>query len=39
MEKNKVVCIGEALLDRISSKFNEGYKDFFGGRRLMLLVH
>ena len=31
MKKNKVVCIGEALIDRIRNKSNKGYKDFLGG--------
>ena len=31
MKKNKVVCIGEALIDRIRNKSNQGFKDFFGG--------
>ena len=31
MQKNKVVCIGEALIDRIKNKLNQGSTDFFGG--------
>ena len=31
MKKNKVVCIGEALIDRIRNKSNQGFKDFLGG--------
>ena len=31
MKKNKVVCIGEALIDRIRNKSNNGFKDFLGG--------
>ena len=31
MKKSSVVCIGEALIDRIKNKSNEGYKDFLGG--------
>ena len=31
MKKNKVVCIGEALIDRIRNKSNKGYTDFLGG--------
>ena len=31
MEKNKVVCIGEALIDRIRNKSNQGFTDFLGG--------
>ena len=31
MKKNKVVCIGEALVDRISNKSNQGFTDFLGG--------
>ena len=31
MKKNKVVCIGEALIDRIRNKSNQGFTDFFGG--------
>ena len=31
MKKDKVVCIGEALIDRIRNKSNEGFTDFLGG--------
>ncbi len=31
MKKTKVVCIGEALIDRIRNKSNQGFKDFLGG--------
>ena len=31
MTKNKVVCIGEALIDRIRNKSNQGFTDFLGG--------
>ena len=31
MKKNKVVCIGEALIDRIRNKSNQGFTDFWGG--------
>ena len=31
MKKNKVVCIGEALIDRIRNKSNQGFIDFLGG--------
>ena len=31
MKKNKVVCIGEALIDRIKNKSNQGFIDFLGG--------
>ena len=31
MKKNKVVCIGEALIDRIIDKSNQGFTDFLGG--------
>ena len=31
MKKNKVVCIGEALIDRIRNQSNQGYTDFLGG--------
>ena len=31
MRKTKVVCIGEALIDRIRNKLNHGFKDFLGG--------
>jgi len=31
MNKNKVVCIGEALIDRIRNKSNQGFTDFLGG--------
>ena len=31
MEKTKVVCIGEALIDRINNKSNQEFTDFLGG--------
>jgi len=31
MKKTKVVCIGEALIDRIKNKSNQGCTDFLGG--------
>ena len=31
MKKNKVVCVGEALIDRIRNKSNGGFTDFLGG--------
>ena len=31
MKKSKVVCIGEALIDRIKNKSNLGFTDFLGG--------
>jgi len=31
MKKSRVVCLGEALIDRIRNKSNHGYKDFMGG--------
>ena len=31
MKKTKVVCIGEALIDRIRNKANQGFTDFLGG--------
>ena len=31
MKKKKVICIGEALIDRIRNKSNKGFTDFFGG--------
>jgi len=31
MKKNKVVCIGEALIDRIRNKSNQRFTDFLGG--------
>ena len=31
MKKTKVVCVGEALIDRIRNKSNEGFTDFLGG--------
>ena len=31
MKKTKVVCMGEALIDRIRNKSNEGFTDFLGG--------
>jgi len=31
MKKKKVICIGEALIDRIRNKSNQGCTDFLGG--------
>jgi len=31
MKKKKVICIGEALVDRIRNKSNQGFTDFLGG--------
>jgi len=31
MKRKKVICIGEALIDRIRNKSNNGFTDFFGG--------
>ncbi|MDC2995463.1 carbohydrate kinase [Prochlorococcus sp. AH-736-F09] len=31
MRKKKVICIGEALIDRIRNKSNQGFTDFLGG--------
>jgi len=31
MKKKRVICIGEALIDRIRNKSNQGYTDFMGG--------
>ncbi len=31
MKKKKVICIGEALIDRIRNKSNQGSTDFLGG--------
>ncbi len=31
MKRKKVICIGEALIDRIRNKSNQGFTDFFGG--------
>ena len=31
MKKKRVICIGEALIDRIRNKSNKGFKDFLGG--------
>ena len=31
MKKTKVVCIGEALIDRIKNKSNQEFTDFLGG--------
>ena len=31
MKKTKVVCIGEALIDRIRNRSNQGFTDFLGG--------
>ena len=31
MKKNKVICVGEALIDRIKNKSNQGFTDFLGG--------
>jgi len=31
MKKTKVICIGEALIDRIRNNSNQGFTDFLGG--------
>ncbi len=31
MKKKQVICIGEALIDRIRNKSNQGFTDFLGG--------
>ena len=31
MKKTQVICIGEALIDRIRNKSNQGFTDFLGG--------
>jgi len=31
MKKKKVICLGEALIDRIRNKSNQGFTDFLGG--------
>jgi len=31
MKKKKVICIGEALIDRIRNKSNKGFTDYLGG--------
>ena len=31
MKKTKVVCVGEALIDRIRNKSDKGFEDFLGG--------
>ena len=31
MKKTKVVCIGEALIDRIRNKSNQEFTDYLGG--------
>jgi len=31
MKKKKVICVGEALIDRIRNKTNQGFTDFLGG--------
>jgi len=31
MKKKKVMCVGEALIDRIRNKSNQGFTDFLGG--------
>ena len=31
MKKKKVICIGEALIDRIKNNSNQGFTDFLGG--------
>ena len=31
MKKKKVICIGEAVIDRIRNKSNQGFTDFLGG--------
>jgi fructokinase len=31
MKKKRVICIGEALIDKIKNKSNQGFTDFLGG--------
>ena len=31
MKKTNVVCVGEALIDRIKNKSNQEFTDYFGG--------
>ena len=31
MKKTRVICVGEALIDRIRNKSNQGFTDFLGG--------
>jgi len=31
MKREKVICVGEALIDRIRNKSNQGFTDFLGG--------
>ena len=31
MKKDRVICVGEALIDRIKNRRNQGFKDFLGG--------
>ena len=31
MNKKKVLCIGEALIDRLRNQSNQGFTDFLGG--------
>ena len=31
MKKTKVICVGEALIDRIKNKSNQEFTDFLGG--------
>jgi len=31
MKKTKVLCVGEALIDRIRNQSNQGFEDFLGG--------
>jgi len=31
MKKKKVICLGEAIIDRIRNKSNQGFTDFLGG--------
>ena len=31
MKKTKTICIGEALIDRIKNKSNQGFTDYLGG--------
>jgi len=31
MKKKKVICLGEAVIDRIRNKSNQGFTDFLGG--------
>jgi len=31
MKKKKVICVGEALIDRIRDQSNQGFANFLGG--------